>query len=235
MTPSAQLAPRPERRCPLLGRELHPNQLSVKTPSPSYDDIPHNVMPIDWYCMCGMRRAAIAMLPETTVATLICIWHSAYTDRRKFLGDEAMGWAATPRRCSHLVHGHRESARGDVGVCPPASRDRKDTWPTGSRPLRSPSHHPMTMLSLTPVGANALAAVQAPGWSTELSSLAALAYATRRPVAKPLLRCRPVGDVTSADSCLWLDRPSGLYGWSMRDGIRCLTDDRKSINSLRPI
>lgn len=88
----------------LLARNFIQTNSVVYRRQPSYDDIPANVMPIDWYL--HVRHAVggeIAMLPETMAVYrrhAHGIWHSAYTDCRKFWETRGHGMAATLERCS---------------------------------------------------------------------------------------------------------------------------------------
>lgn len=154
----------------LLARNFIQTNSVVYRRQPSYDDIPANVMPIDWYL--HVRHAVggeIAMLPETMAVYrrhAHGIWHSAYTDRRQFWETRGHGMAATLEAMLDLVHGHREREAivGEVSAW--VLREiGKTPGPTGSRPASEVHRGPSAdddAVATTPVGANALAAVQAP-------------------------------------------------------------------------
>ncbi len=96
--------------------ELHPNQLGRTAAAELADDIPANVMPIDWYLhvrhAVGGRDRHVARddggppsprsrhgIPRTLTA--------------ESLGDTRPWMVATLEAMLDLVHGHRTSARGD--------------------------------------------------------------------------------------------------------------------------
>lgn len=117
--------------------------------------------------------------------------------------------AATLEAMLDLVHGHREREAivGEVSAWVLREIGKTPGRQGRALLLKSIADHPrMTMLSLQHRWAQTPWRRFKRRLSTELSSLAALAYATRRRalkvgtavIAKPLLR-RPVGDVTSAD------------------------------------
>lgn len=171
----------------LLARNFIQTNSVVYRRQPSYDDIPANVMPIDWYL--HVRHAVggeIAMLPETMAVYrrhAHGIWHSAYTDRRKFWETRGHGMAATLEAMLDLVHGHREREAivGEVSAWVLREIGKTPGRQGRALLLKSIADHPrMTMLSLQHRWAQTPWRRFKRRLSTELSSLAALAYATRR-------------------------------------------------------
>ncbi len=138
------------------------------------------VMPIDWYLhvrACGGRRDVT--LPET-MAVRRRHAHGTGIPRTLTAGFGRQSWAGWPhvrRRCPDL---RPPRARGDAGeVSAWVCREIGARWPRpASEVHRGPSADDDANALATPVGANALAAVQAPAVH-RVTEFMALAYATR--------------------------------------------------------
>ena len=109
-----------------------------------YDDIPADVMPLDWYL--HVRHAVhgdIAMLPETMAVYrrhAQGMWHNQVVDPPKFWLTQGPGHAATFDAMLDLFPGDpaaRGARRRDGRLDP--SPDREGPGPGGSR--RAPGHH----------------------------------------------------------------------------------------------
>ncbi|ORW40118.1 glycosyltransferase [Mycobacterium paraense] len=82
----------------LIARNFIQTNSVVYRRLPRYDDIPPDVMPLDWYLhVLHAARGAIAMLPDTMGVYRRHshgIWHTAYTDPPKFWLSRGPGVAA---------------------------------------------------------------------------------------------------------------------------------------------
>ncbi len=139
----------------LLARNFIQTNSVVYRRQQRYDDIPANIMPIDWYL--HVRHAVngdIAMLPDTMAVYRRHpqgIWYESYHDRQKFWEDRGYGVAATLEAMVDLFPGDhaREQIIGKVSDWV-LGEIAKVPGPRGRAALlNSVADHPrMTMLSL---------------------------------------------------------------------------------------
>lgn len=96
----------------LLARNFIQTNSVVYRRQPQYDDIPANIMPIDWYLHVRHAKGGeIAMLSETMAVYrrhAQGIWDSSYSDRPKFWATRGYGMAATLEAMLALFPGEHE-------------------------------------------------------------------------------------------------------------------------------